>query len=363
MTKLHSLKVKLPSGVEQITIGNNIAGDKWLSEFVAGYDKRIIVVDARFAALHPGQFKQLTEALMPDEIIQFEVTLKLKCYDTIKQLSDRMVEANAGRKSCIIAVGGGTLGDTAGFFASIFMRGIDYVQIPTTLMSMADAIIGKVAIDHGDHKNLFGAYMSPRLVICDVALLRGLPPRQLAEGMVEIWKHSILIGDIKRQAQISDFSRSQPTDLLADLVEFSLRIKKSFVEADHTETRGVHVALSLGHTLSNYLEKRYGVTHGQGVLVGITHAVLLSKQAGIITEGYSRSLLDTALVIDRELDILSRFTSDLDSPDLFRYLHSDKINHHGELFFVVPTGKGYAVRSFTPDQIIEAYATIRTITQ
>ncbi len=191
-----------------------------------------------------------------------------KCFDSYKMLLYKMVENGFTRSDCVIAVGGGVMGDLAGFVASSFMRGVDFYNIPTTLLSQVDSSIGgKVAIDFEGYKNIVGAFYQPKRVIIDSNVLKTLPKRQIANGLAESVKMSLT----SDKELFELFETADIYENLDRIIEASLRIKKAVVEADEKEA-GLRKILNFGHTIAHGIEsdsEMNGWYHGECVAVGM----------------------------------------------------------------------------------------------
>jgi len=211
-----------------------------------------------------------------------------KSWQTAGKLLDRCVEAKLERTSFIVALGGGVIGDLAGFVASVYMRGIPFVQVPTTLLAQVDASVGgKVAVNHPGGKNLIGSFHQPALVLSDTALLDTLPDRELAAGMAEVVKHG-LIRDPELYAFVSEAPerfRSRDPEALRRVIVDSCRIKSDIVLRDEKE-QGERAVLNFGHTIGHAVEAAAGYgryTHGEAVAIGMVTEALLSTKVGRVT--------------------------------------------------------------------------------
>ena len=191
-----------------------------------------------------------------------------KSFAVLEMLCDRMLRGGFTRSDCVVAVGGGVVGDLAGFAASCYMRGIDFYNIPTTLLSQVDSSIGgKVAVNLSGVKNCVGAFHQPRAVLIDPDTLKTLPPRQIANGMAEAVKMA-LTSDAELFAL---FERGEESERLEDVILASLQIKKKVVEQDETES-GLRRVLNFGHTLGHGVESGeslHGLYHGECVALGM----------------------------------------------------------------------------------------------
>ena len=191
-----------------------------------------------------------------------------KCLASLELLCNKMLEAGFTRSDCVVAVGGGVMGDLAGFAASCYMRGIDFYNFPTTLLSQVDSSIGgKVAVNLSGVKNCVGAFYQPKAVLIDPDTLRTLPERQIACGMAEALKMA-LTSDVEL---FSIFERGEACERIEDVIVSSLKIKKQVVEQDEREG-GLRKILNFGHTLGHGLESAqalHGLCHGECVALGM----------------------------------------------------------------------------------------------
>lgn len=201
-----------------------------------------------------------------------------KNLDTVRTLYDCFIDAGLDRRGAVLALGGGVVGDMAGFAAASYLRGVPLVQLPTTLLAMVDSSVGgKVAVDHPRGKNLVGAFKQPEMVIADPTALSTLPARERAGGLAEVVKMG-LIGDPALFEQIETHGPAP----VAWLIERAVRAKVAVVEQDPYE-RGRRAVLNLGHTFAHALEllSNYGLSHGEGVSVGLVAAARLSARLGL----------------------------------------------------------------------------------
>ncbi len=237
----------------------------------------VIVTNDTVAPLYG---ERLAQALPQANLISVPDGEAHKNLDTVRMIYDEMLRCGADRATTLIALGGGVIGDTAGFAAASYMRGIALVQIPTTLLSIVDSSVGgKVGVDLPQGKNLIGAFRQPRSVIIDTDVLETLPPLQWRCGMAEVIKHG-LIGD----TSLLEPSLWQP-DQAARLARQAVQVKIDVVEADPYEA-GIRAHLNLGHTFGHAIEKatQYGVPHGEAVAIGLVKAALLSRNLGYIDD-------------------------------------------------------------------------------
>lgn len=212
-----------------------------------------------------------------------------KNHTTLIGIYEFLAENNFTRSDFIVALGGGVVGDTAGYAAATFMRGIDFVQIPTTVVSQSDSSIGgKTAVNINAGKNLVGAFHQPKLVICDTDTLKTLTPEFFSDGMAEVIKH----GMIKSPELFEILSTKDISENMVDIMKRNVSIKGKVVEADERE-KGERMLLNFGHTLAHALEKYYnytGIAHGHAVAVGMSVFTHIAERKGMCKAGVADKL-------------------------------------------------------------------------
>ena len=275
-------------------------------------------------------------------------------------LCREMIRAGHDRKSLVIALGGGVVGDLAGFVASIFYRGIPFVQIPTTIVAQVDSSVGgKTGVNVGEGKNLLGAFHQPRLVIVDPETLRTLPDREFCEGFAEAIKHAA----IRDAAMLEDLAAFDPSgrDVPADLIARNIAIKARVVEADEHETLGIRALLNFGHTIGHGIEASvpYGeMLHGEAISLGIRAALLISERhAGL---GAAESAKVIRLLERYHLPLV--LSPEITTDKVMEKLARDKKFSSGAIRFVVldKLGSAKVVSSVTTDDLREAIEHLRS---
>ena len=231
----------------------------------------------------------LSSAGLQAEQIVFEAGERNKTRDTWSLLTDRMLELGFGRDSCVIALGGGVVGDLAGFVAATYMRGVPVVQVPTTLLAMIDASVGgKTGVDSPAGKNLVGAFYPPRVVLADPRTLRTLPSVELVGGLAEAIKHGAIADGAYFDwiEENADALLAGEEVLLGALVHGSVFIKAGFVAEDVHE-HGARAVLNFGHTIAHALERvtDYGLHHGHAVAIGMVLEARTAELQGIAEKG------------------------------------------------------------------------------
>ncbi len=236
-----------------------------------------------------------------------------KCHSTLLKLYDFLAENSFTRSDCLIALGGGVVGDLTGFAAATYMRGIGFVQIPTSVLAQVDSSVGgKTAVDIEGGKNLVGAFYQPQLVICDTDTLDTLTPEFFADGMAEVIKY----GMIKSVELFDILSNNDIKDNITDIIKRCVSIKAQVVENDEFE-KGERMLLNFGHTLGHAIEKHYnytGMTHGNAVAIGMSVFTHIAERKGMCKEGVADKLdmlikkCDLPTTTDVEMDILYKYS-------------------------------------------------------
>ena len=271
-----------------------------------------------------------------------------KSYVQLAELCDNLLTAGIERSDKIIAFGGGVVGDLAGFAAAILRRGVDFIQIPTSLLAQVDSSVGgKTGINSPLGKNLIGAFHQPVMVIADTSLLDTLPPRELAAGYAEVAKYGLL-GDAEFFGWLEDnteqlFAGSMQARMKA--IEASCQAKANIVSQDEREA-GVRALVNLGHTFGHALEAATGYSqrllHGEGVAIGMAMAFRFSEQLSLCPPGTAERV--KAHLASVELPTgLADITGDLpDAEALLNIMHQDKKAQSGKLTFILTRGIGEA---------------------
>jgi 3-dehydroquinate synthase len=242
--------------------------DKWVSR-----DKAIVITDENVFARHKKKFKGWnTIVLKPGE--------KYKIQATVDGIIEQLIQAGADRSYTLIGVGGGVVTDITGYVAGIYMRGIRFALVPTSLLAMVDASIGgKNGIDVGVYKNMVGLIRQPEILLFDIEFLKTLPLVEWKNGFAEIIKHAAIkdarLYKLLQQHTLTQFKRDPK--LLAKLIRTNVLIKTKVVLEDEFE-KGDRKLLNFGHTLGHAIENQYELSHGEAISIGMTYAALLSAQ-------------------------------------------------------------------------------------
>lgn len=252
--------------------------------------KAVVVTDTNVRGLYADPLAaSLGRAGISSEIFAFEAGEARKSAETLLSLYDFLAKQNITRSDFLIALGGGVVGDLTGFAAATYLRGIDYVQIPTSLLAQVDSSVGgKTAINIEAGKNLVGAFKQPRLVLADTEALRTLSEDFFADGMGEVIKYGMIASESLFGFLETGKARECPEKVIAECVD----IKRRIVKEDEFDT-GLRMILNFGHTLGHSIERFYhysGITHGKAVAAGMYLITSLAERRGMIAEPLSERL-------------------------------------------------------------------------
>jgi 3-dehydroquinate synthase len=344
MNRAHVQEIEVALGDRRypIRVGAGLldAPDVWRGAFRGSH--AVIVTDEHVAPLYLDRLRASLSALMHETII-LPAGETAKTLDNVALVLETLAALGASRDSAVIALGGGMIGDLAGFAAASWMRGIDFVQVPTTLLAMVDSSVGgKTGVNLAAGKNLVGAFHQPRVVVIDTATLATLPPREYAAGLAEVVKYGA-IGDAKFFAWLeanADALNARDAAALAEAIAVSCRYKAGVVARDERE-RGERALLNFGHTFGHAIEAVCGygeVLHGEAVAIGMVLAASLSARLG------RAPVAD----IERLAALLTRFGLPIaiprgaDTDALLARMRLDKKNVSGRLRLVLWKGIGEA---------------------
>jgi 3-dehydroquinate synthase len=352
-TVLHEVPIALGDRSYPIRIGTGLVGTASTWDGVPASDQALIVTNTTVGPLYAQTLQRAVAAKHRlVRIVELPDGEEHKNWQTLNLIFDALLEAAADRKTVIYALGGGVVGDMAGFAAACYMRGVPFVQVATTLLAQVDSSVGgKTAINHPLGKNMIGAFYQPRLVICDLDTLATLPPREFSAGLAEVIKYGPIadmafLGWI--EANIEGLMQ-RDTALVAHAVRRSCEIKAWVVSQDEREA-GLRAILNFGHTFGHAIEAGLGYgewLHGEAVGCGMVMASHLSQRLGLI---------DAALV-DRLTRLIRKAGLPVTGPALGadRYLQLmqvDKKAESGEIRFVVIDKPGSAVMRPAPDALV-----------
>jgi 3-dehydroquinate synthase len=358
--------VQTPGGSYPIKVGAGIlpqlgAEVKALLPLVT---KLLVLTDETVGRLHgEAALAALAAAGLEASLVAVPAGEGSKSVTQLGRLWEACAEAGLDRSSCIIALGGGVVGDLAGFVAATYMRGIPFVQVPTTLLAGVDSSVGgKTGIDLPQGKNLVGSFHQPILVLMDVELLRTLPQRELSAGLAEVVKHGII-----RDPGLLDWLEREAAAVLAcdpvrlaELLAWNCRIKAAVVGQDERES-GLRAILNFGHTIGHALEAVVGGhvegawVHGECVAVGTVGALRLSGEVGLLVES---ALLGRIEALLTRLHLPIRFPAHVTAADVLPYIARDKKATKGRPKWVLAerAGRVLVTADVTAEQVMAALA-------
>ncbi|MEL7567500.1 MAG: 3-dehydroquinate synthase [Dehalobacterium sp.] len=274
-----------------------------------------------------------------------------KSLDIAARIYDSAIEFGLDRYSSILALGGGVIGDMAGFAAATYMRGINFIQVPTTLLAQVDASVGgKVAVNHPRGKNIIGAFYQPRLVLNDVNTLQTLDPREKRSGFAEVIKYGVISDknffSYLEEHPFSDYINDK--EYWKDIIEKSCAIKAQVVSQDELE-HGLRAVLNFGHTIGHGLEAATSYRlyrHGEAVALGMVGAAFIAREMGLLSSREAKRI--------KELIAMSGLPvcfSEISWEELWFHIQADKKAQDGNINFILPTSIGSVVIS-TVDPLI-----------
>ncbi len=341
IVRMKKVKVRLGRNSYEIHIGSGLlAQTGYLLKQIGFSDKMVIITNPSVKGLYGSSLQQsLVSNDFKVSILEVPEGEEQKSLETAARLYNELTDFRAERTTPILALGGGVIGDLAGFVAATYLRGVPLIQIPTTLLAQVDSSIGgKVAVNHGHLKNKIGAFYQPRLVISDTATLESLNPGDLSDGLAEAIKHGV-IRDEEYFAYIEknlDQIRALDARALETVVFGSARIKAAVVEKDETDF-ALRNILNYGHTIGHAIESvsDFGVVHGQAVALGMLAAARISNKMGLLESSEVNRL---KAIIERA-GLLTEIP-DFDAEELIQSMKHDKKILRGKIKFVIPKSIG-----------------------
>jgi len=351
---MESYEVRAASAAYPVYFGQDFSGLAAAVE-CAGLSgrKAVIVTDSNVAELYGQDVeKALGGVLSVGEAFVFPAGEESKTLETISNMYAHFLAEKLDRKSVVVALGGGVVGDMAGFAAATYMRGVPFIQIPTTLLSQVDSSVGgKTGVDFVGMKNLIGAFNQPEFVVINTETLRTLPPDQVVSGMGEVVKHGLIL-DAAYFAYLLDNADGidvLAADVMGEVVRGSCRIKAGVVARDERES-GLREILNYGHTFGHAVESCYDfkLPHGHCVALGMVCAMRFAVRAGMFME-VDKQAAEAAFA---RFGLPVRLPDDMPkaAPDtVLAAMLSDKKTKGGKLSLILPTGIGAVERVATDD--------------
>ena len=324
----------LPKSATALIVTNDVVAPLYLSSLKQ-------VLSAQYAQVHT--------VVLPDGEAH-------KDWQTLNLIFDALLTHGCDRKTVMFALGGGVVGDMTGFAAASYMRGVPFVQVPTTLLSQVDSSVGgKTAINHPMGKNMIGAFYQPQLVVCDLTTLDTLPARELSAGLAEVIKYGP-IADMQFLAWLEDNMDAllaRDRKALSHAVKRSVEIKAWVVGQDEKES-GLRAILNFGHTFGHAMEAGMGYgnwLHGEGVAAGMVMAAELSCRLGMVDQAFVQRL--RRLIERAGLPVQGAVIDAKDNAGRYlELMRVDKKSEAGEIRFVLIDGPGKAVMRSAPDALV-----------
>ena len=355
MTRSPTQQVPVDTGADRydILIGTGLLDAPASWQGLPRAAQALIVSNTRVAPLYAQRLRQAIAGLYDAvSVLELPDGEAHKDWPTLNLVFDRLLADGCDRKTVLYALGGGVVGDITGFAAACYMRGVPFVQVPTTLLAQVDSSVGgKTAINHPAGKNMIGAFYQPRRVICDLDTLRTLPQRELLAGLAEVIKYGPIAdaGFLDWLEQHLDALLARDPEALAHAVRRSCEIKAWVVGQDERES-GLRAILNFGHTFGHAIEAGlgYGVwLHGEAVACGMVMAAALSVRLELVPQAFA----------DRLVRLIERAGLPVRGPALgaSRYLELmrvDKKAEAGEIRFVLLDAPGHAVLRAAPDALV-----------
>ncbi len=353
MTAVKKVKVDLGLRSYEIRIGAGLLPRVGAWTKAMGLSGRaVIVTDTTVQSLYAGELeKGLTGAGFGTTVLSVPPGEAQKTLVMAGRLYDRLMAAYAGRDTPVLALGGGVIGDLAGFVAATYMRGVPLVHIPTTLLAQVDSSIGgKTAVDRGRVKNIIGMFYQPRLVVADAGTLKTLPPVELSNGLAEAIKMAaIMDGNFFRFLERKmDKAVAYDAATLSDIVARNALLKGGIVVLDEQEG-GPRAILNFGHTIGHAIEavSGYRLKHGQAVAIGMVSEARLSRRLGYLKDSDVTRLAD----VIKKAGLPTKIPVNIDAKAVMRAMRHDKKVHQGQVRFVLLKSLGEA---FITDEVKSA---------
>ena len=351
------VRIDLGDRSYDIAVGTGLLGDPAAFEVARAGSPALIVTNTAVGPLYADTLARML-ARRHSTVARLDLPdgEQFKTWDSLNLIFDALLSGGFDRKTTLYALGGGVVGDMTGFAAACYMRGVPFVQVPTTLLAQVDSSVGgKTAINHPLGKNMIGAFYQPLAVVCDLDVLKTLPPRELSAGLAEVIKYGP-IADMAFldwiEANIDALRACEPA-ALAHAVKRSCQIKADVVGQDEREA-GLRAILNFGHTFGHAIEAGMGYgawLHGEGVGAGMVMAAELSRGLGLVDAAFVQRL--TRLIQRAGLPTRGAVIDAQDNAGRYlQLMRVDKKAEGGEIRFVVIDGPGRAAVRAAPDALV-----------
>jgi len=357
-----TISVALPGREYDVIVGERLLDSLGarLTPLLGDRKRCAIITDTNVGPLYADEVKtSLQEAGFEPEIVTVEAGEASKSMSVAETCCREMIRAGLDRSSFVVAVGGGVVGDLAGFVAAIFYRGIPFIQVPTSVVAQVDSSVGgKTGVNAPEGKNLIGAFQQPALVLADVTTLGSLSACDYNEGFAEVIKHAAI-----RDAGMFDAIRDArgSRDDLSLLISRNVAIKARVVEEDEKETSGTRALLNFGHTIGHAIESAAGyggMLHGEAISLGLIAAADISVKVAGLSETSAARIREELAAYALPLTL----PDGMETNDLLQRMARDKKFVDGEIRFVLLSelGDAYVSKEVGRDEIVQAIEALRS---
>ena len=321
----------------QIIVGSNVIEHLKAFLEINNYNKIIVISDENVVKLHGEKLKNIVQSI---DFVIVKAGENSKSFAVFEKVCEEILQKNIDRKTLLIAFGGGVVGDLTGFCASVLLRGIDFIQIPTTLLAMVDSSVGgKTAINSQVGKNLIGSFYQPKLVLCDIDFLETLPLREFRSGYAEIVKYGFIYDKIFFEFLDENLTEifAKNLQILQKIITRSCEIKAQIVGRDEKEN-GERALLNFGHTFGHIFETETNysdeILHGEAVALGMLMASQMSVDFELINEDECRKIFNHLQKSGFNLN-LKNIRQNWHQENLIKHLFKDKKTENNQLTFIL----------------------------
>lgn len=330
---MKKIEIRTKSKNYKVIVGKDTIS-KFASELSDIEGKKLFIIDRNIYRLHKSKLTGILNKGNDRFTIIFRSTEKNKSLSSIKKIYETLVKNRFSRNDSIISIGGGIVGDVSGFVAATYMRGINFYQLPTTLLSMVDSSVGgKTGVNYSNIKNIIGSFYQPQKVYADTSFLSTLPYPEIVSGSGEIFKYAFLSDD-ENYKFIREELRKILTQNYFDekLIVRCIELKASVVESDEQEKTGLRKILNLGHTFAHAFESslNFRIKHGEAVIAGIFASLIVSEKTGLISKNDLNKYITDFYYLPLNKKILTA-----DKNVIIKFMQSDKKSLNGKINLVL----------------------------
>ena len=335
-----SAKIDLKDNAYEVIVSKGILNDcgNYISNLEIG-NKCAIISDSNVAPLYASKVSEsLANNNIKSELIVVDAGESSKSLESIEKICRKMIKTGHDRHVFVIALGGGVIGDLAGLVASVFYRGVPFIQIPTTIVSQVDSAVGgKTGVNTPEGKNLIGSFYHPKIVITDTLTLSSLPEREFNEGFAEVIKHAA----IRDKSMFEDIMSVEGYENLDELILRNVEIKARIVEQDEKELSGLRAHLNYGHTIGHAIETAGGYgkfLHGEAISLGLIAANKISSQKSNLLDSENEIIIKAL----KKFNLPTQLDDSVSTQSLIDIMKSDKKFKNGKIRFVILNKLGEA---------------------